>query len=90
MARTFPAVIVKGILESGKTTFIVDSLKNGDFGDIGRVLILSTEEGEVEYNPAELAKLNAVYYSFDTPEDFTVEKINDLIRVNKPHALFIE
>ena len=36
MARTFPAVIVKGILESGKTTFIVDSLKNGDFGDVGR------------------------------------------------------
>ena len=90
MAKTFPAVIVKGILESGKTTFIVDSLKNGDFGDIGRVLILSTEEGEVEYNPAELAKLNAAYYSFENPEDFTVEKINDLIRVNKPHALFIE
>ena len=37
MAKTFPAVIVKGILESGKTTFIVDSLKNGDFGDIGVV-----------------------------------------------------
>ena len=52
MARTFPAVIVKGILESGKTTFIVDSLKNGDFGDVGRVLILSTEEGEVEYDPS--------------------------------------
>ncbi len=90
MARTFPAVIVKGILESGKTTFIVDSLKNGDFGDVGRVLILSTEEGEVEYDPSELAKVNAVYYQFENPEDFTVEKINELIKVNKPHALFVE
>lgn len=90
MARTFPAVEVKGILESGKTTFIIDSLKNGDFGDIGRVLILSTEEGETEYNPAELAKYNAVFYQFDSPTDFTVEKINELIKVNKPHALFIE
>lgn len=90
MARTFPAVIVKGILESGKTTFIVDSLKNQDFGDIGRVLILSTEEGEIEYDPAELAKYNAVFYQFDDPKDFTVEKINELIKVNKPHALFIE
>lgn len=90
MARTFPAVEVKGILESGKTTFIIDSLKNGDFGDIGRVLILSTEEGETEYNPAELAKCNAVFYQFDSPADFTVEKINELIKVNKPHALFIE
>ena len=48
MARTFPAVLVRGIIESGKTTFINDSLKNGDFGDVGRVLILATEEGEVE------------------------------------------
>ena len=90
MARTFPAVLVRGILESGKTTFIIDSLLNGDFGDIGRVLVLSTEEGEVEYGPSALAKVNAVYYQFESPEDFTVEKINDLIRVNKPHALFIE
>ena len=90
MARTFPAVLVRGILESGKTTFIIDSLLNGDFGDIGRVLVLSTEEGEVEYDPSALAKVNAVYYPFESPEDFTVEKINDLIRVNKPHALFIE
>lgn len=90
MARTFPAVIIKGILESGKTSFIIDSLKNGDFGDIGKVLILSTEEGEVEYDPAELSKYNAVSCVFDSPEDFSVEKINDLIRVNKPNALFIE
>ena len=52
MAKTFPAVTVSGILESGKTTFINDSLKNGDFGDLDRVLILATEEGEVEYDPA--------------------------------------
>ena len=32
MARTFPVVIINGILESGKTTFIIESLKNGDFG----------------------------------------------------------
>lgn len=90
MARTFPAVIIKGILESGKTTFIIDSLKNGDFGDLGRVLVLSTEDGEVEYDKSELAKINVVQYTFDDPEDFTVEKINELIKINKPHALFIE
>ena len=90
MAKTFPAVTVSGILESGKTTFINDSLKNGDFGDLGRVLILATEDGEIEFNPAFLAKYNAVFYSFSSPEEFTVEKINELIKVNKPHCLFIE
>ena len=76
MARTFPAVLVRGIIESGKTTFINESLKNGDFGDVGRVLILATEEGEVEYDPAFLAKYNAVFYQFESEKDFTVEKIN--------------
>lgn len=90
MAKTFPAVTVSGILESGKTTFINDSLKNGDFGDLGRVLILATEEGEVEYDPAFLSKYNATFYNFDSPEEFTVEKINELIKSNKPHCLFIE
>ena len=90
MARTFPAVIINGILESGKTTFIVDSLKNGDFGDIGKVLIISTEDGEIEFDNSELAKYNAVAHVISSPEEFTVQNINDLIRINKPHAVFFE
>ena len=90
MARTFPAVVVHGILESGKTKFIVDSLRNEDFGDLGKVLILSMEEGEEEYDPAELAKYNACVYTFASQDEFTVEKINELIKVNKPHAVFFE
>ena len=90
MARTFPAVIINGILESGKTTFIIDSLKNGDFGDIGKVLIISTEDGEIEFDNTELAKYNAVAHVVSSPEDFTVQNINDLIRINKPHAVFFE
>jgi hypothetical protein len=90
MARTFPAVIINGILESGKTTFIIDSLKNGDFGDIGKVLIISTEDGEIEFDNSELAKYNAVAHVISSPEEFTVQNINDLIRINKPHAVFFE
>ena len=90
MARNFPTVLVKGILESGKSKFIIDSLKNQDFGDIGKVLVLATEEGEVEFDNDELKKYNAVSYVFDSQEDFTVSKINELIKQHKPHALFIE
>ena len=90
MARTFPAVVVNGIIESGKTKFIVDSLRNGDFGDIGKVLILSEEEGIEEYDEKELKKFNAVSYTFSSPEEFTVEKINELIKTYKPNAVFFE
>ena len=90
MARTFPAVLFQGIIESGKTTFIIDALKNGDFGDIGKVLILATEEGEEEYDPAVLSEYDACVYYFSDSAEFTVEKINELIKANKPDALFIE
>ena len=80
MARTFPAVIINGILESGKTTFIVDSLKNGDFGDIGKVLIIATEDGEIEFDNSELASCNAVAHVISSPEDFTVQNI--IIRIS--------
>ena len=90
MSRTFPAVVVNGILESGKTQFIIDSLKNGDFGNIGRVLILATEDGEIEYSKGILASCNAVAHVFDSPEDFTVQTINELIKTHKPNAIFIE
>ena len=90
MARTFPAVIINGILESGKTSFIIDALKNGDFGDIGKVLIISTEDGEIEFDNEELKNCNAVAHVIESPEDFTVQNINDLIRIHKPHAVFFE
>ena len=43
-----PVISVRGILESGKTYFIIDSLTRGDFGDLGKVLILAQEEGVEE------------------------------------------
>ncbi len=90
MARTFPAVVINGIIESGKTRFILDSLKNGDFGDIGKVLILSQEEGEEEYDAKRLEEINAAAYVFESEEEFTVEKINELIKKHKPNAVFFE
>ena len=90
MARTFPAVLIRGILESGKSQFIIDSLKNGDFGDIGKVLIIATEVGEVEFEQSDLSQINAVCHVFEKPEEFTVQNINELIKTHKPHAVFFE
>ncbi len=84
-----PVVVIRGILESGKTSFIIDALKNGDFGDLGKTLILSQEEGEVEFNDSELKKYksNAVYLS---KEEWNDKFINDKVREFKPHVIFIE
>ena len=50
MESGIPVVYIRGLLESGKTTFLQDAIVNGDFGDVGKTLILSLEQGEIEYD----------------------------------------
>ena len=60
-----PAVMIRGMLESGKTYFLKDALLRGDFGDLPKILIISQEEGVEEYDREFLSKVNgvAVYVS---------------------------
>lgn len=85
-----PVVAIRGILESGKTTFIIEALQNGDFGDLGRTLILSQEEGEVEYDSAELKKFNASYEIIEKQEDWNEKTINELVKKYRPQVIFVE
>jgi len=84
-----PAVIIRGILEAGKTYFIIDAIRNGDFGDLGRTLILLQEEGEEEYDNDFLKFYNAAAEIVEK-EDWTEDNIYSLIRKHKPQFVFIE
>ena len=84
-----PVVIIRGILESGKTTFLIDAIKKGDFGNLGRTLILSQEEGEVEYNLEEMQKLKT-FVEYVSEDEWTAKNVNELVRKHKPHVIFIE
>ncbi len=84
-----PVITVRGMLESGKSYFIKDSLVRGDFGDLGKVLILSQEEGIEEFTESELSPLNATFEYFDK-ETWTDKNINDVVRKYKPHVIFVE
>lgn len=84
-----PVITVRGMLESGKSYFIKDSLVRGDFGDLGKVLILSQEEGIEEFTESELSPLNATFEYFDK-DTWTDKNINDAVRKHKPHVIFVE
>lgn len=84
-----PVISVRGVLESGKTYFIIDSLTRGDFGDLGKVLILSQEEGIEEYNKDELSPL-AISVEYVDKENWKNSVINDLVRKHKPQVIFVE
>ena len=84
-----PVIVIKGILESGKSYFIKDALIRGDFGDLGRVLVLSQEEGITEFDDEFCKKYNVCYEYLDYDE-WLGKQINDLVRKHKPQVVFIE
>ena len=64
MLKNIPTFVINGILESGKTTFIKDTIVNDDFKDNGTSLILACEEGMEEYETSFLKKYNCVIKYF--------------------------
>lgn len=85
-----PVVVIRGILESGKTRFIVESLMNKDFGDLGKTLILAQECGEEEYDIEALKKHKIDVCIVENKEDWKPEVVDEAIRKHKPHVVFIE
>ena len=85
-----PVFIITGFLESGKTSFLEDTLKQDYFQIRGTTLVIACEEGEEEYHKnALLAHRTAVEYVEDQ-EDFTLEKLEKLQRKYCPQRVMIE
>ena len=67
-----PVLFIRGTKGSGKTKFIEESLINGDFGDVGKALVLKLENGEEEYDEAKLSGKNAFVSSILNPPFYFV------------------
>ena len=52
-----PVYLMTGFLESGKTSFILETLNDKQFSRGERTLIIACEDGEVEYH----FKINRLY-----------------------------
>ena len=86
----FPVFIINGFLDSGKTTFIIDTLKNDGFYKQGNTLLLVCEEGEVEYDKVELEKYNVHIETFDEVDGFHPEKLYEITEEYHPDRIVIE
>lgn len=87
---SFPVFIINGFLDSGKTTFIIDTLKNDGFYKQGNTLLLVCEEGEVEYDVEDLSKFNVHVATFSDVEDFTTDVLYELTEKYHPARIVIE
>ena len=86
-----PVYLVTGFMDSGKTTFIKETLDENDFGKKSRVLIIMCEDGEEEYDEIELKKkYNANLVEIASEDEFTREKMDELEAKYEPHIIFVE
>lgn len=85
-----PVFLINGFLESGKTTFIAETMKEPQFAKAGNVLILLCEEGEEEYDEVSLAKQNVSILTIEELSQLTPEFLKQLNEFYKPDMIMVE
>lgn len=85
-----PVYLFTGFLESGKTSFIRDTVSDPDFIDGENTLIILCEEGMEEYDEAALKKTNVDIVTVEDEEDLTTEFIKECEEKYKPARVLIE
>lgn len=85
-----PLYLVNGFLESGKTTFIKETIKDPEFSKKYKTLLIICEEGEEEYEETELKKLNINLISVENEEELNEEFLNKCEKIYEPHRIMIE
>lgn len=87
--KKIPVFFIDGFLDSGKTTFILDTLKDDEFD--GKTLILVCEDGEVEYDTKELKeKWNTDVEYFSGQESFDYRVVDEMLKKYKPERVIVE
>lgn len=87
---TIPIYLITGFLESGKTTFLKFTLSQDYFAIDGKTLLILCEEGEEEYDEAELKASNTVVEVIEKEEDMTYERLLAMDVVHRPDRIVME
>ena len=82
--------VVMGFLEAGKTSLVRDLLVDDMFDDKIKTLILACEEGEEEYEEADLKKGCAVCEYIEDEESFNGKVIQKFLKKHRPDRIIIE
>lgn len=85
-----PVFLFTGFLESGKTSFIRDTLEDPDFTEGDKVLLIVCEEGEEEFDEKKLSAYNTTIEFVEDEEDFTDDLLISLAAKHSPKKVIIE
>lgn len=85
-----PVYLLTGFLESGKTTFLKEILKDKEFLGGQRNLLISCEEGVEEYDINELKSSKTTLVTVEEEEELTRDYLKTLHNKYHPRMVFIE
>lgn len=85
-----PVYVFLGFLESGKTQFVKDTLRDPGFTDQEKTLIIQCEDGEEQYDRKFLTETNSVLFEIDGKEDFQGAKLKKAATSVKPDRIIVE
>lgn len=85
-----PVYLFTGFLDSGKSTFLQDTLRDPSFNDGENTLLLVCEEGEVEYDEAVLADYHTSIVRVENEEQLSFDYFNMLNHKYQPDRVMIE
>ncbi len=88
--QEIPIYLFTGFMDSGKTTLIKETLFENGFAEEGESLIICCEDGEVEYDEAELARIHAKLVMIENEEDLTEERLAKINAEYRPDQIFLE
>jgi len=85
-----PVYLFTGFLDSGKSTFIQDTLRDPQFHQQEQTLLLLCEDGEVEFDPIVMADYHVDIVRIEKESDLTYEYLTRLHRQYHPQRVMIE
>ena len=88
--REIPVYLFTGFLDSGKTSFILDTLSQDYFATGEKTLLIACEEGELEYDIEYLIKQNVYVEYVNEEEDLTNDILKKWDEAHKPKRVLIE
>lgn len=84
-----PVYLIAGFLESGKTLFIQDTLRDPNFTGREKTLVIACEDGEEEYNQEIMKRCHAEVVMFDG-EELTPEFLRECQDKYHPDRVMVE
>ncbi len=88
--KEIPVYLFTGFLESGKTSFILDTLSQDYFATGERTLLIACEDGEIGYDTKYLLTQNVYVEYVDEEKNLTTDLLRKLNTSHKPKRVLIE